>query len=1727
MYFPVSWPKYLSVGQGGKSRLKSIACNRYRMLFAVLTETTLSIWHCKPCVEIVCYQRCHSSVASVGTNELAEWRQDSSMIAITTSKGYVLLYQLEQDVRGDEGLHLYEYQQTKTNQGDSNEVVPALRLSLKANFSYKAKITSLTCIHDELLVALEDGRLEMITWEPTSDVQKSIHLCEIPFSVDLHVTGSQLKSRGVHAVDIVYSPFLEGFAVILSDGRAALVTMTQPDDSTKESSPLGWNARGVWAPMIDQATCIAVNNKYRLLAFGTEMGTCCVYGIDNVTGCLQLSHTVALSPTHYPNICKSVGSVLKIDWSPDGSAMSLAWSRGGLSVWSVFGACLVCSLASDRAYATDGTPHVQGIFKSMCWGVEGYHLWLISEQPAPPLEVSNGHVEEKKKSARRKLVDDDDDHNYIELGQLLQLQFVKSALAMNPCMTNHCHVLIHGEDRMYLSIGERTQRTAVYSPPKTPASPIKKQAFSPTRTTKQNSPRRRSTPASHNSAHFDLSRLPTISMNGKTAQEEPQQDDGDGEDGFLGSAVSNKQWTVVQFPINYLPSNWPIRFTAVDESGCCLAIAGNYGLAHYTIVSRKWKVFGNVMQEKDMVVTGGLTWWKEFIVVACYSFSESQDEIRIYPRLTNLDNAFACVKKIKSQILLVNIFQDLLILFTYDCRIIIFVISQDTKLHRPTATLRYLQEVSMARYVHYPTMVASVTLTALHMESPMRRSSSSSSFSSRGNRETEVLIVNVAGRLLLLQRSLEDDEIIEAEPNERKPMRFNPPVVLATCVENIWTTEHKKSEKIHLTDALWLGCGSAGVRVWLPLFPPRQSRHNSAECGPHRGFELQLLTARRITLTFALDSCYPLAVLFSEAVLLGVTSETFQYSSYEEKKSSKRSRQKTNFAFSTVERTCEIYLHQILRQLLRRNLGYDALQLAATCKNLACFPHVLELMLHEVLEEEATASEPIPDPLLPTVVKFLEEFPEYLQTVVHCARKTEIALWEYLFNSVGSPRELFEECLETGQLTTAASYLIILQNLEQLAVARQDATKLFDQALQQRMWRLANDIARFLRAIGDGDASATPRHPTLLNTNIYPAVAPTIHTTPTEPDPSFKFSSKPSSPTCPEDPTPPHPRRLTTRSFTESYFDIKPSPSSVTSPGNTNTSVTSSSHHPYVPRYGTRQYHQDHPHIHRPLQHSISHPLSSSSNRSKRFSGDKEPSSKEHAAAECAEHYFIDVILARQARKMLSERRLHDLGTFAAHVDFQLVPWLRKERLRAARVDDAVESFKKLHEDFNWPFPNLVASKSGRSSHSSGGFPSHSQSFTDLNSLYSPLESAISPSKSFNHNHSSPGRRHTTGPKLAHHVGLSPKRGIPGLDTCSYGTDEEGSGITTVLSAKETGSTLTLTTVASEVSEVSESSFGFDDSTFAGVEDFTGFPLIGIEMDEKRGSARCEMKLQYLLELFLEAVCLEWAVLVTLMLRDPSNLARVVRSARPLEGGMEESVPLETLQRTRDCLSNIDKWAVSECPGYKAVLIQMRSNVQALYDIITAREVSHAEEQAIIANQQKKHTQATTSPVNQNQDKTEKHTSPMTSPHNRSPVTVKKRRAVVPGTAIASVNHDDVITEEAEVTSQSDDYETNSESQESHVIITPRIRHNSVPCHNSDDCIVTSHCRTPSSPAKLIAQTSPAYLDSSDEGTINVETPQPNTETAPSTDQSQSDTFTDDVTDSEPEVDDTSACLVS
>lgn len=64
--------------------------------------------------------------------------------------------------------------------------------------------------------------------------------------------------------------------------------------------------------------------------------------------------------------------------------------------------------------------------------------------------------------------------------------------------------------------------------------------------------------------------------------------------------------------------------------------------------------------------------------------------------------------------------------------------------------------------------------------------------------------------------------------------------------------------------------------------------------------------------------------------------------------------------------------------------------------------------------------------------------------------------------------------------------------------------------------------------------------------------------------------------------------------------------------------------------------------------------------------------------------------MQRHARRLLSARRLTDLGRFAARLDFHLVTWLARERDRAAKLDDFVVALKAVHEDFIFPYPLLT-----------------------------------------------------------------------------------------------------------------------------------------------------------------------------------------------------------------------------------------------------------------------------------------------------------------------------------------------------------------------------------------------------------------------------------------------------
>lgn len=969
MYFPVGWPRVLNISDPDK--ICAITCNRDKILFGILTGDAISIWCCKPCLPIVFQRRTPDCLEKHGASILLEWRPDSSMLVIATSDSYLLFYKLFD--QSNEVKSPYEQKDSPVNslKRDSAELffkesIPSILLKFEKSIWVDGGITSMVCIKDELMISTKTSFIIRHKWDGTQNRDYHLDLRRIPFSIDQQISTSAapITTKDTYVTDIEYSPLIGGFAIVLNCGKAAFLTAASLKFDPNQ-------VQGVWARDVDDATCAAVNHKYRLIAFGRKNSQGVVLYVDETTGSLEVSHNLVLSTKDYPGV---PGSVSTIKWTPDSCAIALAWSSGGVAIWSTFGALLLCTLKWDYGLNVDplkGNPfHVQ----TMEWSAEGYQLWLLKDSCSITKERST--------------------HNkYFPVRNVVVWEFVKSPLTVNPCMSHNGHIYLQGEDRLYMNLGHK-----IYS------NDIKVNCYE--------------------------ERI----------------------NGFCHVLSGTKQWLVVPIPNAYTSCNWPIRFTAIDEEGQSIAVAGKTGLAHYSLLSRKWKLFGNEYQERDFVVTGGLLWYRGYLITSSYSIPTDEDEIRLYPRNLRLDNNHVRTIKMSSQILLLNILKNLLLVFCANSQIRVYSMAPKKEKDGSWIELTLLQTVDISSLSMHPACVVSATLTLIRTEITDE------------NIHPETLLLNVSGRLLMIQR----DHWVE---NSDVSFTCAAPTVLASNVENLWIPWEFKKDKPHLTDTIWLFCGAHGMRVWLPLFP---KSHQD---------KIHTFMSKRIMLPFYLK-IYPLTILFEDAILLGAENDTILYTS--------DASSPFVLPFSVLELTSQVYLHQVLRQLIQRNLGYHAWEIARSCSSLPYFSHSLELLLHEVLEEEATSKEPLPDAQLPSVVEFIQEFPGFwTQAIVQCARKTEIALWPYLFSVVGPPKKLLETCLDNRELDTAASYLLILQNMEPSSVSKQYATMLLDAALEQGRWELSRDLVRFLRAIdpNDVDLPKTPRQ--IIAKNKKASQAPT------------------------------------------------------------------------------------------------------------------------------------------------------------------------------------------------------------------------------------------------------------------------------------------------------------------------------------------------------------------------------------------------------------------------------------------------------------------------------------------------------------------------------------------------------------------------------------------------------------------------------------------------------------
>jgi len=528
-------------------------------------------------------------------------------------------------------------------------------------------------------------------------------------------------------------------------------------------------------------------------------------------------------------------------------------------------------------------------------------------------------------------------------------------------------------------------------------------------------------------------------------------------------------WHHVQVPSNYLAYQWPIRSAVISTDGRYVAIAGRRGLAHYSVNSARWKTFDDPADEDDFTVRGGMCWHQHLLIAAV----ESNDsyELRIYSREAALDSSHVMhVEQIPAPIVLIAPSgEDSLLVYTYENNLHHYVINFTNK----SVKLVQVGQIALHGIIRAPPRVRA--LSWILPEEQLQDGDPAQDVTLAS------LIFLVDGKLVTLQPStnengeLKYDMRIVAQNVEyyglmRDQSYARIPSISNLDISNPPTSESSSGSEGYaqndLRDSLWYFDGQ-DMKVWTDVSDILIS--TSPEFSPELPSPIKVPT-----------DFYPLSVLLDKGILFGIEPDLVQ-------------RRDTTFSFLRFTTRTHLFLPPILRHFLNTYNQPAAQHLSHHYQHLSYFPHALEVLLHDVLDEEVDqAKSPRHGPpsptlpnaddrtaLLPAVLSFLTTFPAYLDIVVACTRKTELASWRTLFAHLPAASRLFDESLARGALKTAAGYLLVLHTLEAdgdgaagrtPGVDRDDAgghkaVALLARAARDGEWDLCREIARFLVAM--------------------------------------------------------------------------------------------------------------------------------------------------------------------------------------------------------------------------------------------------------------------------------------------------------------------------------------------------------------------------------------------------------------------------------------------------------------------------------------------------------------------------------------------------------------------------------------------------------------------------------------------------------------------------------------
>mmetsp|Transcript_2958 Transcript_2958/g.13937 ORF Transcript_2958/g.13937 Transcript_2958/m.13937 type:complete len:1132 (-) Transcript_2958:4097-7492(-) len=474
------------------------------------------------------------------------------------------------------------------------------------------------------------------------------------------------------------------------------------------------------------------------------------------------------------------------------------------------------------------------------------------------------------------------------------------------------------------------------------------------------------------------------------------------------------EWQDIPFHKDYIQTNWPVQLVAVNSDLTFVAVAGRRGFAVFHMRSGRWRLFGDIKQERSIECCG-LAWVGKLVVVCCEEEERPGEYEMLLFRRDFLDEASIVAQtELPSRVECIDVQLDGRILVLCEGgRLFIYKADYD---NYKSGEVELTIDLQVSLQESFSKETLSIRLFPPLLENAVEQKEEKSS--------TEVLLLKRTGLLQLLDLG--------------KLLSFP----LLRNIETIWFTS------------------SAEVPFDKQEFRPLIWAYG--ERGLFASFDLANDAPRKLEADLWFDwdpEVYPLGLTACHGMVLGLTQGLALNDVPVDSPLA--------FSYHTVKVKRQPVLHRLLKHAVTTHENNNAaLELALTCVDLPQFSDSLEWLLYETVKDHDRQDSPGSESrelLFARVVSLLRNFGEYEDIVVRCARKMDAHWWPLLFDYAGEPASLLETCSSMSRLRTAACLLIILQEMFGYATSTPYALKLFQASMESGQLVLAADLANFLR----------------------------------------------------------------------------------------------------------------------------------------------------------------------------------------------------------------------------------------------------------------------------------------------------------------------------------------------------------------------------------------------------------------------------------------------------------------------------------------------------------------------------------------------------------------------------------------------------------------------------------------------------------------------------------------